>query len=122
MLTSLRSPTGPKSMRNSRQPARGRMMGQITKAMDRSNDSVLHRVRPQQGTERINSHSREPPRGPKGNNVQRNPRMTNGRPMGGPNMPGPGMPQNGPAGAFMNMTPQQQMQLFAMYEEQARMM
>jgi hypothetical protein len=32
------------------------------------------------------------------------------------------MPQNSPAGAFMNMTQQQQMQLFAMYEEQARMM
>jgi hypothetical protein len=108
-------------MRNSRQQGRGRMMGQINKAMDRTNDSVLHRVRPQQGTERINSHSREPPRGPRGNNGLRNPRIMNGRPMGGMNVPNPGMAQS-PASSFMNMTPQQQMQLFSMYEEQARMM
>ena len=33
-----------------------------------------------------------------------------------------GMQNGGPTGALMQMTPQQQMQLFAMYEEQARMM
>ncbi|KAH0555965.1 hypothetical protein GP486_006093, partial [Trichoglossum hirsutum] len=91
-----------------------RLMGQLSKAMDRSNDSVLHRVRPQQGTERINSHSREPPKGP------RNTQIGNRRPLVGRN---PGMMPSGvPGGGLMNMTAQQQMQLFAMYEEQARVM
>jgi nuclear polyadenylated RNA-binding protein NAB2 len=108
------SPTGPKSMRNHSSHRNSRLMGQISKAMDRSNDSVLHRVRPHQGTERINSHSREPPKGP---------RSAQARAQRPPMGRGPGMMQNGaPGGALMNMTPQQQMQLFAMYEEQARMM
>src|SRR5579862_5625665 len=108
------SPTGPKSMRNNGSHRNSRLMGQISKAMDRSNDSVLHRVRPQQGTERINSHSSEPPKGP---------RSAQARVQRPPIGRGPGMMQNGvPGAALMNMTPQQQMQLFAMYEEQARMM
>ena len=40
-----------------------RMFGHMSKAMDRSNDNVLHRVR---GNERINSHGRGPPTGPRG--------------------------------------------------------
>ncbi|KAH0542917.1 hypothetical protein FGG08_002686 [Glutinoglossum americanum] len=108
-------PTGPKSMRNNSNNSRHtRLMGQLSKAMDRSNDSVLHRIRPQQGTERINSHSREPPKGPR-NTQTRTQRPPNGRNLG--------MTQSGiPGGTLMNMTTQQQMQLFAMYEEQARIM
>ncbi|KAI9810346.1 MAG: hypothetical protein M1827_006313 [Pycnora praestabilis] len=115
-------PTGPKSMRNGRRNSNKRLIGQLSKAMDRSHDAVLHRVRPQQGNERINTHSREPPKGPR-SNQNRNQRQPNGRPMppmGGMN--NGGISNGGPAGALMSMTPQQQMQLFAMYEEQARMM
>ena len=120
-------PTGPKSMRNPARPQNRRLMGQLSKAMDRTGDSVLHRVR-QQGTERINMHGNIPPKGP----APKGPR--NGRPMGQsavPNGPrGPGgvpqrapqaMPQRGP-NMLTQMTPQQQMALFQMYEHQARMM
>ncbi|KAI9754131.1 MAG: hypothetical protein M4579_004853 [Chaenotheca gracillima] len=111
-------PTGPKSMRkNGAGPKR--MFNQISKAMDRSQDGVLHRVRPQQGTERINTHSREPPKGPR-NNPMRPQRQPMGRPTGP--MPNGMMPGGGPPGSQMNMSPQQHMQLLAMYEEQARMM
>ncbi|KAF5692174.1 nuclear poly(A)-binding protein [Fusarium denticulatum] len=65
-LTSTR-PTGPRSMRNGNQ--RGgrdkRMFGQMNKAMDRAGDSALHRVRGQTGSERINTHGRTPPNGPR---------------------------------------------------------
>ncbi len=118
ILTSSCSPTGPKAMRNGRRGSNKRLIGQLSKAMDRSHDAVLHRVRPQHGTERINTHNRQPPKGPR-NAMNPNIRMPSGRPMG---MPNGGMPNSGPAGALMQMTPQQQMQLFAMYEEQARMM
>ena len=109
-------------MRNTSKPTGPRLMGQINKAMDRSGDSVLHRVRPQQGTERINMHSRMPPKGPR-NDSRGNGRMQpNGR--GTPN--GRGNHNSGPNGGAANplaqMTPQQQMQLMAMYEEQARVM
>ncbi|MCJ1466297.1 hypothetical protein MMC07_004916 [Pseudocyphellaria aurata] len=124
-------PTEPKSMRNGSRNGNRRLMGQLSKAMDRSSDAVLHRIRPQQGTERINVHNRQPPKGPR-NDSARNQRLPqNGRPMG---MANGGM-HNGVHGANgvhgvhgihgglnMQMTPQQQMQLFAMYEEQARMM
>jgi nuclear polyadenylated RNA-binding protein NAB2 len=58
------SPTGPKSMRNGdmRGGSRGkRILGQANRAMDRSHDSVLHRVR---GNDRVNM--RQPPTGPRG--------------------------------------------------------
>ncbi|KAL8970651.1 MAG: hypothetical protein Q9183_001417 [Haloplaca sp. 2 TL-2023] len=85
--------------------------------MDRSGDSVLHRVRPQQGTERINMHNRQPPRGPR-NDQNRNQRgPSNSRAVGNGAMPSAGTPA-----AMMNASPQQQMALFAMLEEQARMM
>ena len=119
MLANLvNSPTGPKSMRNGSRNGNRRIIGQISRAMDRSSDAVLHRVRPQQGTERINMHIRAPPKGPR-SDQHRLPRVQpNGRPIG-PN----GSMQNGSAaGPLMQMTPQQQMQLMAMYEEQARMM
>ncbi|MCJ1338678.1 hypothetical protein MMC09_003967 [Bachmanniomyces sp. S44760] len=112
------SPTGPKAMKNGpRRNSNKRIIGQISKAMDRTNDSVLHRVR-QQGTERINMHNRQPPKGPR--NEQNRPQRIapNGRSSG----PSNSMPNGGPAAALTGMTPQQQMQLFAMYEQQARMM
>ena len=112
------SPTGPKSMRNTSRNGSKRMIGQISRAMDRSSDAALHRVRPQQGTERINMHNRQPPKGPRNNPTQPPRSQPNGRPMGMSNGP---MPNNGIAAPLMQMTPQQQMQLMAMYEEQARM-
>lgn len=105
-------------MRNGRRVSNKRLIGQLSKAMDRSHDAVLHRVRPQQGTERINTHNRQPPKGPR-NAMNPNQRLPNGRPMG---MPNGGMSSGGPTSALMQLTPQQQMQLFAQYEEQARMM
>lgn len=94
--------------------------------MDRSTDSVLHRVRNQHGTERINMH-RDPPKGPR-SGPNRNGRGPMGRHMTGMpmNMGGPAMNnhmQNMAAQTnMMSMTPQQQMQMMAMFEEQARMM
>lgn len=111
-------PTEPKSMRNGNRNKR--LLGHMSKAMDRSNESVLHRVRNQQGTERINGHQREPPKGPRINTSRSQQRTVNGRPIGG--MYPAGMPTGGPGAALTSMSPQQQMQLFAMYEEQARMM
>ena len=96
-----------------------RLMGQISKAMDRSNDGILHRVRPQQGTERINMHNRQPPKGPRIDQNRNQRSQPNGRSMGIPNG---GVHHGSLGGVSMQMTPQQQMQLFAMYEEQARMM
>ena len=113
------SPTGPKSMRNGSRNGNKRMIGQISKAMERSGDAALHRIRPQQGTERINMHSRVPPRGPRNDQGRIARPQMNGRPLVNPQ----GSTQNGSSAApLMQMTPQQQMQLMAMYEEQARMM
>ena len=118
-LTEANRPTGPKSMRNPSRNGNRRMIGQIAKAMDRSTDAALHRVRSQQGTERINMHSRPPPKGPR-SDQNRIPRtQPNGRLVG---MPNGGVPNGGAAGPLIQMTPQQQMQLMSMYEEQARMM
>ena len=61
-------------------------------------------------------HSRPPPKGPQ-NRIPRT--QPNGRPMGVPNG---SMPNGGATGALLQMTPQQQMQLMSIYEEQARMM
>ncbi len=118
-LTRFHRPTGPKSMRNGARNGNRRLMGQLSKAMDRSNDAVLHRVRPEQGTERINMHNRPPPKGPR-NDRSRNTRMPqSGRPMGMPNGP---VPNGGFSAPLLQMSQQQQMSLIAMYEEQARMM
>lgn len=106
------SPTGPKSMRNGngkQQTRDRRMLGHMNKALDRSSDAALHRVRGQSGTGRINTHiNREPPRGPR--NMAN--RMQNMSQMNSP------MTQN----AIMSANPHQQMQLFKMLEEQSRMM
>ncbi|EER23896.1 hypothetical protein D8B26_002054 [Coccidioides posadasii str. Silveira] len=120
-------PSGPRNMRNPKQNGRGRLLGQITRAMDRSSESVLHRVRNQSGAERINMH-REPPRGPRAFQA-RGGRSGGGRQAGGMGMNmgmgamgmGNNPMQNMPPGSNM-MTPQQQMQMMALFEEQARMM
>jgi hypothetical protein len=111
-------PTGPRAMRNNRQGGRGRLLGQINKTLDRGNDSTLHRVRGQPGLGRITSHGgRDFHKGPRGQHG--NGRMGQGRQMAGM---GPGQ-MYGPAGAnVMQMAPENQMQLMALLEEQARMM
>ncbi|KAK3337201.1 hypothetical protein B0T19DRAFT_350644 [Cercophora scortea] len=125
----LNAPTGPKAMRNGAAP-RGRdkrMLGQINRTLDRSNDSVLHRIRGQSGTDRI---ARTPPSGPR-MGVGRQPRTTNARAAslaaGMANMPG--MPA-GPAamngmGGMNNMNGgfmQPPADLFAFMEQQNRML
>ncbi|ESZ95574.1 hypothetical protein SBOR_4054 [Sclerotinia borealis F-4128] len=118
-------PTGPKSMRNGsggiNRPRDKRMMNHLTKAMDRTHDAALHRVRTQSGNERINTHTRGPPTGPRGGpvNIRGAARMQNGRGQGGMG----GMPtQHGAAQNIMGMSPQQQLELYAMLEQQSRMM
>lgn len=113
------SPTGPKSMRNGAGAAsRGRdkrMFGQLVGTLERSKDAALHRVRPYGGNERINMHSRATPTGPRAI------RGTAGR----ANNPRPAGMNGGPqsaAGNIMAMTPQQQMELYAMLEQQSRLM
>lgn len=97
-----------------------RLIGQLSKAMDRSGDAALHRVRSQQGTERINMHNRQPPKGPRNDPGRPHRPQPNGRQMG---MQNGGVPNGGGPGMVgLPMTAQQQMQLFAMYEEQARVM
>lgn len=134
-------PTGPKAMRNgsgSKQTARrGGMIGQLNKQMNRGSDeSALHRVRGAQGSGRINSHSREPPKGPRNSqNLGRGlDAMANGRGMGNANIGMNGvnvgnmpMGQGGMAGmpgAMPNagLSHQQQMALMQIYEQQAFMM
>ncbi|KAI1956785.1 hypothetical protein LOZ58_006097 [Ophidiomyces ophidiicola] len=122
----LRRPSGPRTMRNPKHNGRGRLLNQITRAMDRSSESVLHRVRNQHGTERINTH-REPPKGPRAFQ-SRGGRSGPGRPPGtmGMNagMAATGMGGNGMQNMpnMMQMSPQQQLQMMALFEEQARMM
>ncbi|KAF2878028.1 hypothetical protein BDV95DRAFT_556546 [Massariosphaeria phaeospora] len=83
-------PTGPKAMRNGSGPKQargsGRMINQLNKQMNRTDDSALHRVRGSQGVGRINSHSREPPKGPRNQQIGRGlDAMANGRGMGSMN-------------------------------------
>ena len=116
------SPTGPKSMRNGSQGGmRGRdkrMLGQLNRTLERPAGDALHRIKGAAGAGRINSHAREPPKGPR--NFMRNQPVGPQGAMG--STPMPNMAAGGVAQALMGMSPQQQMQMFAMYEEQARMM
>lgn len=131
-------PTGPKAMRNSGSTRSGRgggrMLNQMNKQMDRNDDSALHRVRTSQGSGRINSHSRDVPKGPRGQNIGRGfAAMANGRGMGnvginagghggmGSNNMGMPMPPMGQNGMPNMLNPQQQMALMQMYEQQAQM-
>lgn len=108
--------------------ARGkRMMGQINRAMDRTHEGVLHRVRGASGNERINTHTRGPPTGPR-MGAGRLPRGPNARAasiqhglanMGG--IPAPGM--NGGMGPMntWGMMPNQSQQpdVMALLQEQS---
>jgi hypothetical protein len=137
-------PTGPKAMRNGsggKSARGGRMLTQMNKNMGRTEDSTLHRVRGSQGAGRINSHSREPPKGPRTasqvgrgldalaggrgmNNMNMVPGGMNGM-NGAPNMgamPGMPMPGMGQPGMQPMLNPSQQMALMQMYEQQANMM
>lgn len=128
----LNAPTGPKAMRNGTGNMRGgrekRIMGQINRALDRTQDSVLHRVRNQSGNERV---GRGPPAGPR-MGAGRQPRTNNTRAtniaaglagMGG--MP-PGAPMNGMGGMGgmnpMNAAGYGQADIFAMMEQQNHML
>ncbi|KAF2115365.1 hypothetical protein BDV96DRAFT_575349 [Lophiotrema nucula] len=152
-------PTGPKAMRNgsgsggggsgsgsgSKPQRGGRMLNNINRSLSRQDDSALHRIRGTSGTGRINSHSREPPKGPRGSQVGRGLEAManrggvgmnggigmghggmngmNGNMMNGmPSMPMPPMggPNNMGPGGMLN--PQQQLALMQMYEQQAQMM
>lgn len=108
MFFSLHSPTGPKAMRNGRPGGRGRMLNQINRNLDRQADGALHRVRGHQGNGRIGGHGQNQMKGNRG-----------GR--GGRHMGGMGM-QGNMGGGMMQMSPENQMQIMSMLEEQARMM
>lgn len=105
-------------MRQPGQPHARRLMNQLFKAMERKPDDPLHRVGSGSSTTtRIETHRREPPKGPsKGpmrgnmNNRPHQQRM-NGRGGFGPHN-----------SAFTNMNPQQQMQFYHMYQQQSQMM
>ncbi|KAF4122602.1 hypothetical protein GMORB2_6909 [Geosmithia morbida] len=123
----INAPTGPRSMRNGNNNMRGRdkrMMGQMSKAMDRTGDSALHRV----GRSRIDSHNRGLPTGPRGAMRGGRGGMNNRNAasiqhglanMGGPGGPGPMMmgvpgPMGGPPGGGMDV--------YAILEQQNQMM
>ena len=134
ILTDFR-PKGPKAMRNGGGAIRGgardkRMLGQINRTLDRSHDSVLHRTR---GNERINTHSRAPPSGPRmgvgrqprGGGPTRTANIAHGLAnMGGmpglPGLPGPGL--NGMAGGPWMPPGMPGQEVYAMLEQQTRMM
>ncbi len=105
-------------MRQNPRPNSKRIVGQINKAMDRTNDSVLHRVRTP-GSERINVHNRQPPKGPRaaGPPGRMNHGNTSGPPRGGHMGGRGGFHQSQP-----QISPAQQMQLLAFYEQQAKIM
>ncbi|KAJ5129373.1 uncharacterized protein N7515_005412 [Penicillium bovifimosum] len=96
-------PTGPKAMRNAR-GGKGRMLNQINRNLDRGSDAALHRVRGQ-GNGRIGQNGRNQMRGG----------QQNGR-------GGRGMGMQAQGNPMMQMSPENQMQLMSMLEEQARMM
>ncbi|PTB47107.1 uncharacterized protein TrAFT101_012010 [Trichoderma asperellum] len=121
-VSELNAPTGPRSMRNGnfRGGRDKRMFGQMSKAMDRSNDNVLHRVRGQTGSGRIDTHARAPPTGPRGGRggLMRN--HNNNRGMAGGAMPGapggPGFPQ------WQMQGQPSQLDVMAILEQQNQMM
>jgi hypothetical protein len=131
MLTKYTRPTGPKSMRggnNFRGGREKRMMGQINRTLNHSNDSILHRTRGQSGIQR------GPPTGPR-MGAGRQPRVANNRAatvghglaqQGIPGFSaGPGA-RNGMNPGMNNgwgMMPQQptQMDVFALLEQQQQM-
>jgi hypothetical protein len=132
ILTDQYRPTGPKSMRNGKTRDK-RMLGQLNKNLDRTGDAALHRIRGGAGVGRINSHSREPPKGPRQQQIQRGlaAAANGGRPMQA--IPGLGMPSMGMQNGVNFQQPQQQQgmitlqtqqfqHMLSMMEEQANMM
>ena len=116
------SPKGPRGLHGGRAGRGGR--GGITKP----SDSALHRTR---GNDRIGSHVRGAPKGPRGMSQSIRPGMQkalNGLAGSSPQQsPNPMMQQNGmPPGPGQQMpmafSPEQQMQYLAMMEQQARLM
>ncbi|KAI1394227.1 uncharacterized protein F4822DRAFT_42100 [Hypoxylon trugodes] len=129
----LNAPTGPRSMRSfaPRGNREKRMLGQMTKAMDRTHDNVLHRVRAN-GNERINAH-RAPPTGPRGGFGRGNNRMANNRAAGVaahmnhiagslPNMQGPPQGMNNMDPNWMMQGGSTQEQIFSLIQYQNQMM
>ncbi|RDA92323.1 hypothetical protein CP533_3284 [Ophiocordyceps camponoti-saundersi (nom. inval.)] len=114
----VKAPTGPRSMRNGNH--RGgrdkRMLGHMNKAMDRSGDNALHRTR---GNDRINTHGRAPPTGPRVGQG-RLPRQHNNRAANVQT----GLAGGAPYGPnWMMQGPQpNQLDLMAMIEQQNQMM
>jgi nuclear polyadenylated RNA-binding protein NAB2 len=121
LLTKVNRPTGPKAMRNGNTKSRnGRVLGQMNKAMDRSSDAALHRVRGSAGAGRINTHAnRELPKGPR-NQMSRTGQANQ---MGRGQMAMGLMAQGGQFNPMnSSMSPHQQMQMLQYWEEGARMM
>ncbi|KAK5119434.1 hypothetical protein LTR85_007534 [Meristemomyces frigidus] len=125
-------PSGPKAMRNGSDGMRGRgrggrLLGQMNRNMDRSQDDPLRRIKgaASGGAGRIDAHAGRAPRGPRGGNVANGvQRMMNGgrggnqaAAMGHMN---PMMAQNGAIG--QQLDPSTQMQFMQMMEMQANMM
>jgi hypothetical protein len=116
-LTYKRRPTGPKSMRNgasnrSSNPRDKRMLGHLSKAMDRTNDSPLLR-RTQSANDRINTH-RTPPTGPRQQAPSRGgPRAMNNRGMGNMHFP-----QGPAANAIASLSAQQQAKMLEHFQQQ----
>ncbi|PON29347.1 hypothetical protein TGAM01_v201596 [Trichoderma gamsii] len=124
-VSELNAPTGPRSMRNGnfRGGRDKRMFGHMSKAMDRSNDNVLHRVRGQTGGGRIDTHGRAPPTGPRGGRgglMRNHNNNNNNRGMAGGVMPGapggPGFPQ------WQMQGQPNQLDVMAILEQQSQMM
>ena len=119
-------PKGPKNLHGSRGGRGGRIGGQMNKTMDRSGDSVLHRVKGQAGAGRIDSHTRGTPKGPRGGaNRAGLQKALSGIATGNPAqaMSNPMMQAGGQANPLIPaISPQQQMEFMAMMEQQARMM
>ncbi|TVY20560.1 Nuclear polyadenylated RNA-binding protein NAB2 [Lachnellula arida] len=117
-------PTGPKSMRDGvSRPRDKRMLGHLAKAMDRSSDSVLHKVRTHSGNERINSHTRAPPTGPRQQQTQNRGGRGSMHMNGGRNgsMAGPSMAQSPMMNNF-NMSPQATIEMLANLQQQMQYM
>lgn len=115
-------PTGPKAQRNgSQKPRDKRMLGQMNKGPDQA----LHRIRTTPGTGRINTHAgKEPPKGPRSQQVQRGLGMMNGGRGGMQGMQA--MPMPGMMGGAMPdpnmMDPQNQMFFYQSLAENAKAM